>query len=192
GNKVKTPKMRTFIKTQLSQLDRILQLEKEQEDPRIRTGLRQLKQRLNSMETNYKYVSQLSRQQTNEHIQKIERKNRNLVKDLEKEYGYITNQALNLDRKDFEAMQEQMEQCESKLLRKQYQAKYRKLLGVSLENLDKMHDVEDEEERMFQEQQRARRQGLELPETLSPKHPYHEEYLPTVNELRETEQMADR
>ncbi|CAG8495641.1 8914_t:CDS:2 [Racocetra persica] len=44
GSKVKIPKMRTFIKTQLSQLDRILQLEKEQEDPRIRTGLRQLKQ----------------------------------------------------------------------------------------------------------------------------------------------------
>ncbi|CAG8807427.1 36351_t:CDS:2, partial [Racocetra persica] len=37
-------KMGTFIKTQLSQLDRILQQEKEQEDLRIRTGLRQLKQ----------------------------------------------------------------------------------------------------------------------------------------------------
>ncbi|CAG8835401.1 34623_t:CDS:2, partial [Racocetra persica] len=54
-------------------------------------------------------------------------KNRDLVKDLEEKYGYATNQALNLDRKDFEAMQE-------------------KLLGVSLENLDKMHDIEDEEE----------------------------------------------
>ncbi|CAG8546544.1 9028_t:CDS:2, partial [Racocetra persica] len=30
----------------LSQLDRTLQLEKKQEDPRIRAGLRQLKQRL--------------------------------------------------------------------------------------------------------------------------------------------------
>ncbi|CAG8733276.1 8553_t:CDS:2 [Racocetra persica] len=115
--------------TQLLQLDRILQLEKEQEDPRIRTGLRQLKQRLE-----------------------------NLVKDLEEEYRYATNQVLNLDRKDFEAMQEyeqrilmerftrQIKQCKSELLREQYQAKYRELLGVSLENLDKIHDVEDEEE----------------------------------------------
>ncbi|CAG8812620.1 8636_t:CDS:2, partial [Racocetra persica] len=188
GSKVKTPKMGTFIKSQLSQLDRILQIKKKQKDPRIRTGLRQLKQRLESMETNYKYVSQLTRQQTDEHIQEIERvtnrkileaetaedkkaylyktisiltetkdailwKNRDLVKDLEEEYRYATNQALNLDRKDFEAMQEQMEQYESELLREQYQAKYRELLGVSLENLDKMHDVEDEEEQIFQEQQ---------------------------------------
>ncbi|CAG8817633.1 22288_t:CDS:1, partial [Racocetra persica] len=72
-SKVKTPKIEKFIKTQLSQLDRILQLEKEQEDPRIRTGLKQLKQRLDSMETNYKYVSQLMRKQTDEHIQEIER-----------------------------------------------------------------------------------------------------------------------
>ncbi|CAG8805558.1 20349_t:CDS:1, partial [Racocetra persica] len=72
-SKVKSPKMGTFIKTQLSQLDRILQLEKEQEDPRIRAGLRQLKQRLESMETNYKYVSQLTKEQTNEHIQEIEK-----------------------------------------------------------------------------------------------------------------------
>ncbi|CAG8754029.1 35615_t:CDS:2 [Racocetra persica] len=113
------------------------------------------------METNYKYVFQLSRQQTNKHIQKIERKNKDLVKDLEEEYGYATNQALNLDRKDFEAMQEyeqqilmerfarQMEQCESEPLQEQYQAKYRELLGASLENLDKVHDVEDEKERIF-------------------------------------------
>ncbi|CAG8739216.1 4517_t:CDS:2, partial [Racocetra persica] len=91
-----------------------------------------------------------------------------LVKDLEEEYGYATNQALNLDRKDFEAMQEyeqqilmerfarQIELCRSELLRKQYQEKYKKLLGVSLENLDKMHNIEDEEELMFKEQQRAR------------------------------------
>ncbi|CAG8732947.1 17072_t:CDS:1, partial [Racocetra persica] len=43
-SKVKTPKIGTFIKTQLSQLDRILQLEKEQEDSKVRIGLRQLKQ----------------------------------------------------------------------------------------------------------------------------------------------------
>ncbi|CAG8579479.1 7860_t:CDS:2, partial [Racocetra persica] len=181
---------------------------KEQEDPRIRTELRQLKQRLDSIETNYKYISQLTRQQTDKYIQEIERvtnrkifeaetaedkkaylykmisaltetkdailwKNKDLVKNLEEEYGYATNQALNLNRKDFEAMQEE-------------------LLGVSLENLDKIHNVEDEEEQIFQEQQRARRQGLELPETLLPKHPYHKEYLPTINELREPEQIADR
>ncbi|CAG8833114.1 32693_t:CDS:2, partial [Racocetra persica] len=119
-------------------------------------------------------------------------KNKDLVKDLEEEYRYATNQALNLDRKDFEAIQEQIELCESKPLQEQYQAKYRELLGVSLKNLDKMHDVEDEEERMFQEQQQARRQGLELPKTLPPKYPYSEKYKPTVNEPRETEQIADR
>ncbi|CAG8843947.1 1938_t:CDS:1, partial [Racocetra persica] len=75
----------------------------------------------------------------------------------------------------------QIEQCESETLREQYQAKYRELLGASLENLDKMHDIEDEEEQMFQKQQRARRQGLELPETLSPKNLYHKEYKLTVN-----------
>ncbi|CAG8559303.1 36592_t:CDS:1, partial [Racocetra persica] len=198
-SKVKSPKMRIFIKTQLSQLDRILQLEKEQEDPRIRAGLKQLKQRLESMETNYKYVFQLTKEQTNEHIQEIEKvtnrkileaetaedkkaylyktisaltetkdailwKNRDLVKDLEEEYGYATNQALALDRKDFKAMEEyeqrilierlarQMELSGSEPLRQQLQAKYRELLGVSLENLDKMHDVEDEEEQIFQKQ----------------------------------------
>ncbi|CAG8847988.1 5145_t:CDS:2, partial [Racocetra persica] len=114
----------TFIKTQLSQLNRILQLEKENKDPRIRMELRQLKQRLENMETNYKYVFQLTKQQTNEHIQEIEKKKRDLVKDLEEEYGYTTNQALTLDRKDFKAMEEyeqrilikrlarQMELCE--------------------------------------------------------------------------------
>ncbi|CAG8687348.1 32381_t:CDS:2 [Racocetra persica] len=167
------------------------------------------------METNYKYVSKLRRQQTDEHIQEIKRdtnrkiletetaedkkaylyktisaltetkyailwKNRDLVKDIEEEYGYATNQALNLNKKDFEAMREQMEQCESEPLQKQYQAKYRKLLGVSLENLNKMYDEEDKGEQIFQEQQRARRQGLELLETLLPKHPYYEEYLPTI------------
>ncbi|CAG8737404.1 885_t:CDS:2, partial [Racocetra persica] len=131
-------------------------LEMEFDDPKVILLAEQ------NIETNYKYVSQLSRQQTNEHIQEIERvtnrkileaetaedkkaylyktisaltetkdaifwKNKDLVKDLEKEYGYATNQALNLDKKDFEAMQEE-------------------LLGASLENLDKMHDVEDEEE----------------------------------------------
>ncbi|CAG8576803.1 8395_t:CDS:2, partial [Racocetra persica] len=100
-------------------------------------------------------------------------KNRDLVKELEEEYR-------------------QIEQCENESLREQYQAKYRELLGVSLENLDKMHDIEDEEERMFQEQQQARRQGLELPETLPLKHPYHKEYKPTVNKPRETEQIADQ
>ncbi|CAG8724671.1 5076_t:CDS:2, partial [Racocetra persica] len=73
-------------------------------------------------------------------------KNRDLVKDLEEEYEYATNQALNLDRKDFEAMQKQIEQYESEPLQEQYQAKYRELLGVSLENLDKIHNIEDEEE----------------------------------------------
>ncbi|CAG8827503.1 22152_t:CDS:2, partial [Racocetra persica] len=81
-----------------------------------------------------------AKQQTNKHIQEIERvtnrkileaeiaedkkaylyktisaltetkdailwKNRDLVKDLKEEYGYATNQVLNLDRKDFEAIQ---------------------------------------------------------------------------------------
>ncbi|CAG8764246.1 4979_t:CDS:2, partial [Racocetra persica] len=157
---------------------------KKQEDQRIKTGLRQLKQRLNSIETNYKYVFQLSRQQTNEHIQKIERvtnrkileaetaedkkaylyktissltetkdailwKNRDLIKDLEEEYGYATNQALNLDRKDFEAMQERR----TNVLRTTKSQKTR-----------------------------PRRQGLELPEILPPKNPYYEEYKPTINE----------
>ncbi|CAG8787484.1 31016_t:CDS:2, partial [Racocetra persica] len=97
--------------------------------------------RLNSMKTNYKYVSQLMKQQTDKHIQKIKSvtnkkiyeaetaenkktylykvisvltetkdailwKNRNLVKDIEEDYEYATNTALNLDRKDFEEMQE--------------------------------------------------------------------------------------
>ncbi|CAG8809481.1 4341_t:CDS:2, partial [Racocetra persica] len=152
-----------------------------------------------SMKTNYKYIFKLTKQQTDEHIQEIEKvtnrkileaetaedkkaylyktisaltetkdailwKNRDLVKDLEEEYNYATNQVLNLNRKDFEAMQ------------KQYQAKYRELLRVSLENLDKMYDNEDEEKQMFQEQLRARRKGLELSEILPSKHPYHEEY----------------
>ncbi|CAG8788040.1 20438_t:CDS:1, partial [Racocetra persica] len=99
GSKVKTPKMRKFIKTQLSQLNQIIQLEKEQEDPRIRTGLRQLKQRLDSMKTNYKYVFQLTRQQTDEHIQEIERViNRNILKaepaEDKKAYLYKTISAL--------------------------------------------------------------------------------------------------
>ncbi|CAG8732941.1 17071_t:CDS:1 [Racocetra persica] len=88
-------------------------------------------------------------------------KNRDLVKDLEEEYGYATNQALTLDRKDFEAMEEyeqrilierfarQIELCESEPLREQFQAKYRELLGVLLENLDKIHDDEDKEEQIF-------------------------------------------
>ncbi|CAG8644470.1 28841_t:CDS:2, partial [Racocetra persica] len=106
-----------------------------------------------------------------------EQKNRDLVKDLEEEYSYTTNRALNLERKDFEKIQEyeqrilierfaqQIELCKSELLREQYQAKYRKLLEVSLENLDKMYNVEDEEERMFQEQQRARRQEQTISRT---------------------------
>ncbi|CAG8797478.1 5923_t:CDS:1, partial [Racocetra persica] len=210
-----------------------------QEDPRIRMGIRQLKQRLESMETNYKYVSQLTKQQTNEHIQEIEKvtnrkiseaetaedkkaylyktisaltetkdailwKKRDLVKDLEEEYGYATNQALTLDRKDFEAMEEykqrilmerfarQMKLSKSEPLRQQLQAKYRELLGVSLENLDKMHDTEDEEKQMFEEQIKARKKGLELPETLPLKNPYNEEYRPTINEPRDVETLEDR
>ncbi|CAG8806879.1 4765_t:CDS:2, partial [Racocetra persica] len=183
----------------MSQLDRILQIEKEQEDSRIKTGLRQLKQRLNSMETKNKYVSQLSKQQTNEHIQEIERVTNRKILEAEtaedkKAYLYKTISVLTETKNailwknrdlvmDLEEEYRQIEQCESELLREQYQAKYRELLGVSLENLDKMHDVEDEEERIFQEQQRARRQDLELSETLPLKHLYHEEYKPTVNEL---------
>ncbi|CAG8495622.1 8913_t:CDS:2 [Racocetra persica] len=44
----------------------------------------------------------------------------------------------------------------------------------------------------YEKQQRARRQGLELPETLPPKYPYYEEYLPTINEPREIKQIANR
>ncbi|CAG8579234.1 36454_t:CDS:2, partial [Racocetra persica] len=110
-----------------------------------------------------------------------------LVKDLKEEYGYATNQALTLDRKDFEVMEEyeqrilmerfarQIELCESEPLREQFQAKYRELLEVSLENLDKIHDDKDEEEQIFQEQIRARTKSLELPETLLPRYPYREE-----------------
>ncbi|CAG8477038.1 12734_t:CDS:2 [Racocetra persica] len=55
-------------------------------------------------------------------------KNRELIKDLEEEYKYATNQALTLDKKDFEAMEEyeqrilikrfarQIELCESEPL----------------------------------------------------------------------------
>ncbi|CAG8601624.1 10674_t:CDS:2, partial [Racocetra persica] len=114
-------------------------------------------------------------------------KNRDLVKDIEEDYRYTTNAVLNLDKKNFEAMQEQIEQYKSELLR-EYQAKYRELLGVSLKNLDKIYDIKDKKELMFQKQQKARRQGLKLPEILLPKYPYHEEYRPTVNEPQETEQ----
>ncbi|CAG8802669.1 22642_t:CDS:2, partial [Racocetra persica] len=153
------------------------------------------------METKYKYVSQLSRQQTNEHIQEIERvtnrkileaetaedkkaylyktistltetkdailwKNRDLVKVLEEEYSYATNQALNLNRKNFEAMQD----YEQRILIERF--------ARQIEQCEK--------------QQQARRQGFELPEILPPKYLYHEEYLPTVNKPQETEQIADR
>ncbi|CAG8555651.1 14413_t:CDS:2, partial [Racocetra persica] len=81
------------------------------------------------------------------------KKNRDLVKDLEEEYGYATNQALNLDRKDFEAIQE----YEQRILMKRFTRQ--------MEQCEK--------------QQRDRRQGLELPEILPLKYPYNEVYLPT-------------
>ncbi|CAG8807000.1 17076_t:CDS:2, partial [Racocetra persica] len=130
-------------------------------DPRIRTGLRQLKQQLNSIETNYKYISQLSRQQTNEHIQEIERVTNRKILEAEtaedkKAYFYKTISALT-ETKDAIFWK-------NRDLVKDLEEEYRELLGVSLENLDKMYDVEYEEKKMFQEQQQARRQGLELPE----------------------------
>ncbi|CAG8555345.1 35173_t:CDS:2, partial [Racocetra persica] len=64
-----------------------------------------------------------------------EQKNRDLVKDLEEEYRYATNQALNLDRKDFEAMQE----YEQRILMERFTRQMKQY-----EN--KMHDIEDEEE----------------------------------------------
>ncbi|CAG8667607.1 21938_t:CDS:2, partial [Racocetra persica] len=75
------------------------ELEKEQEDPKIRIGLRQLKQQLESIETNYKYVSQLTKQQTNEHIQKIEKVTNRKISEAEtaedkKAYLYKTISAL--------------------------------------------------------------------------------------------------
>ncbi|CAG8813100.1 21177_t:CDS:2, partial [Racocetra persica] len=69
-----------------------------------------------------------------------------------------------------------MELSESEPLRQQLQAKYRELLGVSLENLDKMHDVEDEEEQI----------------NITIKNPYHEEYKPTENKPRDVETLEDR
>ncbi|CAG8842044.1 19250_t:CDS:2, partial [Racocetra persica] len=139
SSKIKTPKIETFIKTQLSQLDRILQQEKEQEDPQIKIG-----------------------QQTNEHIQEIERVTNRKILEAEtakdkKAYLYKTISALTETKdailwknrdlvKDLEEEYRQMEQCESEPLQEQYQAKYRELLGASLKNLDKMHDIEDEEE----------------------------------------------
>ncbi|CAG8805559.1 20350_t:CDS:1, partial [Racocetra persica] len=91
-----------------------------------------------------------------------------------------------------ERLARQMELSGSEPLQQQLQAKYRELLGVSLENLDKMHDVEDEEEQMFQKQIQARRKGLELPEILPLKNPYHEEYRPTENKPRDVETLEGR
>ncbi|CAG8477017.1 15639_t:CDS:2, partial [Racocetra persica] len=65
-------------------------------------------------------------------------KNRELIKDLEEEYKYATNQALTLDKKDFEAMEEyeqrilikrfarQIELCE-KWINKQDKNQYSKI-----------------------------------------------------------------
>ncbi|CAG8606081.1 1076_t:CDS:2, partial [Racocetra persica] len=144
---------RMTVATQLSQLDRILQLEKEQEDPRIRTGkISEAKTAEDKKAYLYKTISALT-----ETKDAILWKNRDLIP-------------------------RQIELCKSEPLQEQFQAKYRELLGVSLENLDKMHDDEDEKEQIFQEQIRARTKGLELPKTLPPRHPYHEEYQPTINE----------
>ncbi|CAG8649681.1 34312_t:CDS:2, partial [Racocetra persica] len=118
------------------------------------------------METNYKYVSQLTKQQTNEHIQEIERVTNRKILEAEtaedkKAYLYKTISTLTETKdailwknrdlvKDLEEEYGQMELCEK-----------------------------DEEERMFQEQQQVRKQGLELPKILLPKYLYYEEYKPT-------------
>ncbi|CAG8468301.1 18397_t:CDS:2 [Racocetra persica] len=129
--------MRTFIKTQLSQLDQILQLEKEHEDSRIRMRLRQLKQQLEI--TNRKILEAETAEDKKAYLYKTISaltetkdamlwKKKDLVKDLEEEYGYATNQALTLDRKNFEAIEKyeqrilierlakQMEPCENEPL----------------------------------------------------------------------------
>ncbi|CAG8832258.1 9982_t:CDS:2, partial [Racocetra persica] len=139
-SKIKSPKMGTFIKTQFMETNYKYKIAEAETAENKKAYL-------------YKMISALT-----ETKDAILWKKRDLVKDLEEEYGYATNQALTLDRKDFEAMEEyeqrilmerltrQMELSESEPLRQQLQAKYRELLGVLLENLDKMHDVEDEEE----------------------------------------------
>ncbi|CAG8761635.1 22730_t:CDS:2, partial [Racocetra persica] len=53
--------------------NKILQQEEESKDLKLVLRIQQLKQRLNNMEKHYKYVSQLSEEQTDEHLKEIEK-----------------------------------------------------------------------------------------------------------------------
>ncbi|CAG8643472.1 6155_t:CDS:1 [Cetraspora pellucida] len=80
---VNTSKMGRFIKENLTQLEKVLQEQKKQDSKEIEKGLRQLKYRLQTIEDNYKYVSNLPDEEVESHLETAEKAARVKINDKE-------------------------------------------------------------------------------------------------------------
>ncbi|CAG8814627.1 6216_t:CDS:2, partial [Cetraspora pellucida] len=121
------------------------------------TQLERLRYRLQTIEDNYKYVSNLPDEELESHLG--------------------TEQQIAIRNFLIES------KFSSEKVRKQFQDKYKELLASSLENQGKMHD-DDEVEKRFVEDQKLIR-GKPQPEPFPPEGATHNRYIPKENTYRE-------
>ncbi|CAG8834840.1 4242_t:CDS:2, partial [Cetraspora pellucida] len=180
-----TPRMGRFVKENLTQLERVLQEEKKNNSKKIEKGLKQLRYRLQTIEDNYKYISNLSDEEletlTESEDQQVW-KNKDVIEQIEEEYQFNKYTLLNMTKEKFNQMPQWEQQIamrnfligsefSSKKVRKQFQDKYKELLASSLENQGKMHDDDKVEKRFVKDQKLIR--GKPQPELFSPEGATH-------------------
>ncbi|CAG8546025.1 519_t:CDS:2 [Cetraspora pellucida] len=154
-------------------------------------GKFQLRYRLQTIEDNYKYVSNLLDEELESHLEIVEKTVKININDKEenrKKALYNVIQALT------ESGDQQEQQIairnfliESKFssekVRKQFQDKYKELLASSLENQGKMHDDDKVEKRFVEDQKLIR--GKPQPKPFPPEDATHNRYIPKENTYRE-------
>ncbi|CAG8485237.1 23551_t:CDS:2, partial [Cetraspora pellucida] len=185
-----TPRIGRFVKENLTQLERVLQEEKKNNSKEIEKGLKQLRYRLQTIEDNYKYISNLPDKELESHLGT---KNKDVIEQIEEEYQFNKYTLLNMTKEEFNQMPQWEQQIAmrnfligseflSEKVKKQFQDKYKELLASSLENQEKMHDDDEVEKRFVKDQKLIR--GTPQPEPFPPENATHNRYISKENTYR--------
>ncbi|CAG8494621.1 9998_t:CDS:2, partial [Cetraspora pellucida] len=164
------------------------QKQKRQDSKEIEKGLRQLKYRLQTIENNYKYVSNLPNEEVESHLETAEKAARVKINDKEedrKKALYDKNLIKWNHKKQQVAIRNFLIKSEfaTENMKKQFQAKYKELLGSLLEKQGQMLDNDNLDERLKKDQQMIR--GKPQSETFPPEGATRNRYKLKENIYRE-------
>ncbi|CAG8497072.1 2073_t:CDS:2 [Cetraspora pellucida] len=197
-----------FVKENLTQLERILQEEKKNDSKEIEKSLKQLRYRLQTIEDNYKYVSNLPDEELKSHLGTVKKtvkinvndkeedrkkalynskdqqvwKNKDVIEQIEEKYQFNKYVLLNMTKEEFNQMQtwEQQIAMRNFLIGSEFSSE--KLLASLLEKQEKMHNDDEIEKRFIKNQKLVK--GKLQPETFLPEGSVHNRYIPKDNTYR--------